>query len=244
MKKEIIFSVFLVLLFVNCSKEPKYELKIPKKTIELHFQETTGINATSNSGNEITYTTKNELIATVDSNGIIEGGVVGDTEIIVSDKVNTEKVKVKIVPKYNTFEEPLLNFNSTRSEVKKFHDKGSAEKIVEDEKAIGIRYNNYFTIYVFEKGKIKLSTIFFEISKFNTDDIVGFLVERYVLVERSDDKTEYYFLTKDKKMVVLLEVDYPESRISYIEKSSLSQREIRTVKDDIQLLLPRNLSIK
>ncbi|SQA92456.1 hypothetical protein [Capnocytophaga ochracea] len=202
MKKIVL--LLIALLAVGCSKESKEEerpvLNIQNKEISLYRNEEKNVNATSN--RKITYSfPKGELHASVSEGGVIKGIFVGNAELTITDGVNTEKVKVTIIPKYNFFYNPLLDFNASKEDVKKYMKSGVFEKI--DENTYAYDFGDirdiqefYKIVYSFENNKLKNVMIVFAFNGKYRNDTINYLGERYIPV--SSEGSVFVFANPDE----------------------------------------------
>lgn len=202
--KRIVLLLMAMLAIVSCSKESKDEenpvLNIQNKEISLYRNEEKNVNATSN--RKITYSfPKGELHASVSEDGVVKGIFVGNAELTITNGVNTEKVKVTIIPKYDLFYNPLLDFNASKEDVKKYMKSGVFEKI--DENTYTYNFGDardiqefYKIIYSFEDNKLKNIMIAFAFNGKYRDDAIKYLGERYVPV--SSEGSVFVFANPDK----------------------------------------------
>lgn len=171
-----------LLAFYSCSSDDdkKDRIGLEKDQFEMYYEGKQNINATSIS--DIEYNSENEYVAKVSSSGVITAGRVGETNIVLENEEDLRKVKVTVVPKYSTFEEPLLAFGKSRAEI----EKQLGEPESENESSIiysSKNLNTAYTFYIFDDNdKLELSG--FKTKSLNTN-IANFLIERYqpVIVE-------------------------------------------------------------
>ncbi len=83
-----------------------------ESTINIVLLEDRNIGASSES--ELVYYSDNEMIVTVDNNGVIHGKNVGEANVTIENSVNSITIKVIV----NLFEEPTVNFGVSSSYIK------------------------------------------------------------------------------------------------------------------------------
>lgn len=179
MKKQILLFVLIVLMSVSCKKDdPKPSYSLNKKVLAL-VQNGTGQLAITGSTTEVfTYTSKNDLIASVSSGGLVTGERVGITTINVSCNGYIDSCIVAMVPLYNTFVEPITSFGISKSAVKSKETRtlyGETEDIIIYEGSLLEQYVSYF----FEGGKLTSSAVILD-SKYSSA-LGSYLGERYVM---------------------------------------------------------------
>jgi len=117
MKKIIILFTLSLILF-DCSKgnEPiGNSIKIEQDNTSLYPNQTYDIKAISNL--KITYSSENNFYATVSNNGIITGGKVGTTNIILDNGIDKKIIKVTIISSNNLYPDPVLDFGCSESSI-------------------------------------------------------------------------------------------------------------------------------
>lgn len=205
MKKLFFFFSLMVvaLAFVSCGSDKEDEPNYANQT--LLAGETYTI-----PGKSLDWTSDNELIASV-SNGIVTAEHVGETTI----RSGSKSFKVTVNGKYNTFKEPYMNFGASMSSVKSF----MSGYILNQEKSEALLYDGKFPVmyymYTFKNAGMYLSSAIIKSSSVDTDEMVAFLQERYVFVTMDQDKYYFAFLSPDKKMMVILQLDTLNYQVVY-----------------------------
>ena len=196
-----LFSVLcLTTLFTSCSEDDKDGgLKISPKEMNLVVGQTAAIKIDGGvSGNQ--FTSGNEFIASVKSDGVVTAVRVGETEITVRNKNNsTAKCKVKITGKSKLYTEPYLKFGASVSQVKSFEKRTLKS---EDNEFIYYKGENKYVeivAYNFENKKTISSAVFSPVSKSNAELIVEFLSERYIMMTDGDETV--LFMSPDEKII-------------------------------------------
>lgn len=183
MKNKFLLFAFIVLMVVSCKKDdPKPSYSLSKNELTLFKDGTNQLEITGATTEVFTYTSKNDLIASVDEKGMITGERVGETSINVSCNGYIDSCIVSIMPKYRTFEEPITSFGISKSEVKaketrKLYTEG--EDIIIYEGSILEEYVSYF----FDDGKLTVSAVILD-SKYSSV-LGGYLAERYLMASVS-----------------------------------------------------------
>lgn len=143
--KKITLLLIAVCLLVGCSrKNEDNSIKYNgSKTIDIVLREELRLNATSN--DPISYYSEDEMIVTVNANGVIYGKNIGETNVIIQNSENTIKVKVNV----SLFEEPTQNFDISPYEIKKLY--GAPNKNYGDSIFVyGGGNNNWYSYAVWE----------------------------------------------------------------------------------------------
>lgn len=114
--KKILFLLAMLpmLVFTACSDDDENSLSLDKSEISLYYEDEIKLIASDN----VTWSSEDEFVAKVSSNGIVEGGHVGKTFIVASNGAETVKCAVEVKPKYNTFVEPVLDFGANKADIK------------------------------------------------------------------------------------------------------------------------------
>ncbi len=143
------------------------------------------------------WTSDNEFIASVE-NGVVTAERVGET--IISNGYDSFKVRVKGY--YDTYVEPCVDWGASKSAVKKIM---SGYTILdEDEESLfyDSKYKEFCTYYIFKNRKLYLSSVVFDTSDVDDDELLSFLDERYVYLGYDDEG--YYYISPDLETGVAL----------------------------------------
>jgi len=200
----IILSLMLTsLAFVSCGSDKEDEPNYTNQTMQVG-------NTYTIPGKDLGWTSDNELIASV-ANGIVTAEHVGETTV----RNGSKSFKVTVTPKYNTFKEPYMNFGASMSSVKSF----MSGYTLNQEKSETLLYDGRFPVmyylYTFKNAGMYLSSAIIKSSSVDTDEMVEFMKERYVFVTMDQSKYYFAFLSPDKKMMVILQLDTLNYQVVY-----------------------------
>ena len=67
----------------------------------------------------------------------------------------------------------------------------------------------------FKNGGLYLSSVIIKATAVSSEELIGFMAERYVYVTQDDDKYYFGFVTPDKKTIVILQLDTWDSQVVY-----------------------------
>ncbi|HJH60935.1 MAG TPA: Ig-like domain-containing protein [Bacteroidetes bacterium] len=177
MRKIYLLLLVVATLLYSCKKEPintKMTCITPSE-LNLVLKERYIIKAQSEQ--PITYTSADELVATVDSNGIITCINVGKTTITVSNGYESIYINVNV----SLFEEPLLTFGCSTTDVEIHH--GLPRVNIGDSIYIyggelpGYTYSVWQMDYFFHNDKYYLSDLY--IKNYMDYMLDKFLLEKY-----------------------------------------------------------------
>lgn len=184
--KKIITLLLLLTMFVSCEKggEKGVEttLTLSKKQVAIYHNDKVNIGAYTTGDGLITYQTSDENVAIVSLDGEVTGGIIGKTEILVSDGVNSGKCNVEVKQKYEYIKEPYLKFGVSVSELRnEVSDRymfggggGPAVYQIED----GIF--SYKRIYMFKDNKYYAVETQYDSNSTVLMETIGAISERYV----------------------------------------------------------------
>lgn len=187
MKKVFYILLFLIptVLFSACSDDDENsKLSLDKSEISLYYEDEVKLTATDN----VEWSSEDEFVAKVSSNGVVEGGHVGKTFIVASNGSETAKCAVEVKAKYNTFVEPVLDFGASKADIKA---KEKRELVTDNATSLGYKdsKDGVAILYTFKNGK--MNSCGFGLQYKYSDDILDFLLERYA--PATMDKDEYIF---------------------------------------------------
>lgn len=177
MKK--IFSLMLLLAtlltFTACSGDEPDNTKLSQTSYMMYHGDKQSVNGSNCS--DIVWSSENEFVATV-RNNVITGQYVGKTTVNSTTKNLTFSVEVR--PKYNTYEEPYLDWGASKSAIKAKYGTPKSE----DTNSLLYQTSNSnapIMLYVFENGEMSTCGVVCKVS--TAYELGDFLVERYVPVK-------------------------------------------------------------
>lgn len=230
-------------VFTSCGSDDEGEkFSISESKLTLHFEETEQLSATTN----VTWSSENEFVAIVNSNGLVEGGHVGKTNIVAtSTDGNSAKCEVEIVPVYSTYKEPYLEFGASKATVK---SKETRKLYKEQTSSLAYEGENSFVelvLYSFDdNGKLKGASI--ALSLACASEVTKFLLERYQPAAVEDGV--YLFINGnagDFNMGVALSVESSYLAIVYLPSSSKGRSiEFENCKEELKSLFDNVIKSK
>lgn len=187
--KKILFLLAMLpmLVFTACSDDDENSLSLDKSEISLYYEDEIKLTASDN----VTWSSEDEFVAKVSSNGVVEGGHVGKTFIVASNGAETVKCAVEVKPKYNTFVEPVLDFGASKADIKA---KEKRELITDNATSLGYKdsKDGVAVIYTFKNRKMNAAG--FGLQYKYTNDIMDFLLERYAPATMDANEGMFYFV--------------------------------------------------
>jgi len=157
----------------------------------------------SPNANGCTYESENSYVASVSSNGLITGKIVGKTIIHVknANKNLDATCEVTVTPQYELFREPYLGFGATPTTIKAYE-----KRVLARETTTTLMYtgeNSYLTdvLYLFENSVNTGSSCL--VPTVYSSLLGSFIGERYVYIGTTSDNLRMYLSTDSKTTVVL-----------------------------------------
>lgn len=229
-------------LFASCKDDKEEGLEISPKEMNLVVGETKTIKV--NGGvSGCKFISANENIASVEGNGVVTAVLAGETEITVTDKNNVSaKCKIKVAAKSKMYTEPYLQFGASMSQVKSFEKRTI---ISDDGKYLFYNGENKYVdavAYTFENKKLTASAVFVPVSNLNTDLLVAFLGERYIL--SVDYDSDIYFISPDEKIIGSVTVANISSGLQFLILYLPSNRTNKSIDIDYKFIKERVKEIK
>ncbi|WP_418671313.1 Ig-like domain-containing protein [Barnesiella intestinihominis] len=231
MKKILFFLAMLpMLVFTACSDDDENSLSLDKSGISLYFKDEIKLTASDN----VTWSSEDDFVAGVSSSGVVEGRHVGKTFIVASNGAETVKCAVEVKPKYNTFVEPVLDFGSSKADIKVKEkrelrtDNATSLVYMDNKDGVGV-------VYTFEDGKMKSCGLVLLQYKY-AEDIMDFLLERYAPYTMDDDGDMFIFVNgmPDKwDMIVSLSVETNGIVVLYAPKDAIISKSVSDEVPDI-----------
>lgn len=181
--KKILFvwSAFAcAMLFTSCENS---KMKISPSHITLQFEDEVGLTVIDNHS-DVSWSTDNEFVASVDNNGIVTAEHVGTTTITAKDGKDEAYCSVSVTPEYYTYNEPIMDWGCSKQTI--ISKKGTPDNNQSDVIAyIQSESKAIVEMYKFEYGKLVMSYVVLPLNFANTD-VANFLIERYLPVTMTD----------------------------------------------------------
>lgn len=178
MKKAFSLMLLLATLFTftSCGGDDEPDnTKLSQTSYTLYHEDTQEIKGSNLTG--IEWNSENEFVATV-KNGVITAQYVGETTVkSVNDNL---EFSVEVKPKYNTYEEPYLDWGASKATIKAKYGTPAGE----DTNSLLYQTSNSnapIMLYLFENGKMSTCGVVCKVS--TAYELGDFLVERYVPVK-------------------------------------------------------------
>ena len=125
------------------------------ESVNIVLLEELKLNATTESDNPITYYSDNDMVVTVNSEGVIKGKNVGMANVTISNTIDVITVKVTV----SLYEEPTTDFYVSKDEISKIY--GQPNYIVD---------SGDTTVYIYGSGNDWYSYAVWEMDFFFIDD--------------------------------------------------------------------------
>lgn len=168
-------------VFIGCSKDDA-SIVLKQSEVSLYYGDNFQIEATPNTG--LTYKSENEYHAVVSETGLVTALFVGETNIIVSDGNDSERLKVTVRPQSTLYPDPYLNWGASRSEVIAYS--GTPDVNNED----GLTYKGYGSaealIYMFDESD-NLTSAGVVVKSSLSSEMSSYLAERYLPIDISSE---------------------------------------------------------
>lgn len=155
MKKLALFLVALCLLS-SCREKVDHSIKYNgTKTINIVLLEELKLDVTTESNNPITYHSDNEMVVTVNSEGVIKSKNVGEANVTISNTIDVITIKVTV----SLYEEPTTDFYVSKDEISNIY--GQPNYIVD---------SGDTTVYIYGSGNDWYSYAVWEMDFFFIDN--------------------------------------------------------------------------
>lgn len=148
-------------------------------------------------GEDCSWESEEPLIAEVDNEGNVLANRVGVTNIYANDDV----CRVTVLPQYNTYMGPCMDWGASKSSVESFME--GFDLLTETEEVLyyidATEEFEYF--YNFENNALSSSMVLTNILS-NGDEVVDFLLERYVVIDVNEAEYSATMISVDAKLIV------------------------------------------
>lgn len=238
MKKYFLWVPLLTLL-ISCAKEEVKSVMSVKNNNLILFHESTEAIIVENNPGDLTFKSENSLIASVSDEGVVEGGVRGETTILVTSMNETAITTVEVKTLINYLPEPYLGFGETYETVKS--KAASGEEIFELDNGFAIQRridkSDVIYLYMFENNKLEMSAFAFATLSNIASVIVDFLLERYIpvaqtgaysagLISPEMDKLILFSTSDDKSTIYVGYTKYDGNKESAVRSAKLFDEQI------------------
>lgn len=211
MNKSILLLAVVVLM-LSCSKdEEKDVLSLEIFGADLYYNDTHQIEAKSKSA--ITYTSENEYHATVSKDGLVKARHIGQTDILLTNSVESKKYTIVVTPKHFVYPEPPISFGMSKDAIIGVHGKPDFET---DE---GFFYDNYSAnapslIFLFDNNN---RVIFYavRVNPYMATPLANFIGERYAAIGMKDGSFIFANGFSDETITLGVIISVPSS--SYVQ---------------------------
>ncbi len=155
MRKIALYLIALCLLS-SCREKVDHSIKYNgTKTINIVLLEELKLDVTTESNNPITYHSDNEMVVTVNSEGVIKSKNVGEANVTISNTIDVITVKVTV----SLYEEPTTDFYVSKDEISNIY--GQPNYIVD---------SGDTTVYIYGSGNDWYSYAVWEMDFFFIDN--------------------------------------------------------------------------
>lgn len=182
-------SCVLCILNFSCSSDddPAVDVSISPSSISLHYQDTKQLSGT----NINKWTSEDIFVASVNDQGLVQGGHVGETRICGQSGNQKTYCDVTITPKYQLYDEPVLDWGSSMSKVKS-RENHSLVKSSDNLLVYDYSKGSCSTLltYGFENGVLKDIVAFLPFSYYLT--ATYYLAERFQAIHYDGDLSVMY----------------------------------------------------
>lgn len=196
-------------------------VKLPTKDVKIYSDETYHLSAV----NAKFYKTSDDFVAEVDANGVVKGNHVGRAEIIAYNETSSAKCNVNVIPRYNLYDTPILDWDASKSAImgKETHTNMDLTPM-EDMASYDYSKNGetFLLIYSFKNDKLTYIAMTAPLSLY--PNVTDYLLERYYPIGTSNSDGDHMIMfgdayTKDKlKTIVSLSITIIGGKeLTYIE---------------------------
>lgn len=216
-KQNIKTLLFYLLLCVVIDSTGCSSHKLSHKELTLNAGDTITITANA----QVTWSSCNDFVATVNANGKVTANHVGETDILAVVDNNSVPCHVSVQAKYEKeFQEPTHDFNLNKEDVKAM-TKWTVKKETNEMILYNLDEKGYEEVfYSFDKESGKLNTVLFSFEfPFMMEKYAKYLAERYQLIQIDSNSKSLYFADalslEEAKLVVILTIRDNKVLISY-----------------------------
>ena len=199
--KKVIFrllslAMIVSLFMTSCKKDDETkELTLSQLSVTMVHDDTLTITANQ----KVEWASKDEFVAKISSDGKITARHIGETSVTATIDGQQKECKVTVKPVYNTYSEPVLNFDLAKSEIKT-----KEKRHLVEETDTSLTYSDktkYLLTYLFSKTTSKFRAVYLYLNDITTSQasqIADFQTERYQPITIDKNTYTYYMINSDK----------------------------------------------
>ena len=199
---------FTVLFCYSCGKDEEPEPQF--NDISLKCEQT----YTIKNGSDVNWTSSNKYIASVSGN-VVTAERIGEAVI------SSSKGSFKVTVSGNTMQVytiPCIEWGVTKTTVKNFMKNSGST--LDEETSTELTYTGtgaqILTSYTFENSGLVSSGVGLNGDYIDSEDLIDFMMERYIPVSMDEDNYAFYFVTPDNKTALGLYLKAYGSTLAYI----------------------------
>lgn len=205
MKKKLLNGLLcLLILFASCSPEDSGEVILPELDVTSLTLSVGEEYVLSCNVDDCYWYSDEPFVAEVDENGRVSALHVGETVIHAGNAT----CKVTVLPKYHTYEEPMISWGATTNDVY-LYMLNHGYQLTSNEENLYVFSGKYAAesyAYFFSNNKLIASAINSSYTYF--EDIIDFLLERYHAVAANQEGTVYIYLFASIDFDTIIQVEY------------------------------------
>lgn len=239
--RKFLFVMATAVALTGCSKDDEAtKLSLNKTLLSIPYDKSEKLTANQ----DVIWKSQDSYFATVDKDGLVKGTKVGKTTIFAQSGKEEAKCEVEITPSFDTFVEPIFEFGTSISDIKR---KEKRPLLKEDKDALlfkGNKASEKGVVYLFENGKLNGAAISLGLSY--ATDIMDFLLERYTPIGKTDNDTFLFINASNPNKATMgigLSVESGYIMVTYVDVTNTkttnnnTENSIKaTMKQSIQVL--------
>jgi hypothetical protein len=208
MKKIYMMVAALPLLMASCGSDDS--LTVTPSNAEVKCGETLALTA---SNKNVTWSSLDADIASVDTKGVVTGKHIGQTRVeAVDNDGNNGSSEITVVASNNNFTAPLTAWNSSIADVRAAMTSWSNITLdTQEEDALTYTTNGTFPMYSYgfdNNGGLMASILAVSLEQDEDLDLMGWLDERYWYLSEVDGDFFYYDANNEASATMMIKYGY------------------------------------
>lgn len=221
MKRLLLFTIFLVSLTIvsGCSKNENESLSLTPDEFNLYTEEI----KTATASKDVSWSSEDEFVATIDEAGEVTAQHVGSTIIKAKATAGNGSgtINMNVIPKYHTYEDPLFLFGESKQKIKN-RETNKIQR--ETDNVLYYATSNPYILRMYSFDSNRLKGVAVTCSWSFALEVMNFLLERYMPI--GSDNDEFFFINNFREkanMSIMYSTDtqYDFVMIAYMSYSAL-----------------------